>query len=100
MGEQLRASEWVEELDAVEVRLSAQTTRRKRARRFLFAQIAFVGAFLYGSIHFHRFPLGLFSSLVVGGILYSGARAEFRALEHERETLLARLGQLRAGDEK
>lgn len=74
--------------------------RRRSARDFWMVLIGLVAASLFGSIHFHRSPLGLFSTLRVGGIPHAGARTGFEAPGHERKTLSHRLDQLRYGGEK
>jgi hypothetical protein len=84
------------EIAEVEARLSKENRRQRRRRGLLVLNLGLFGGFLFGTMHFFRFPVSLFLNMGVAVLLLLSGRETVKRMEEERESLLARLVQLKS----
>jgi len=88
--------ERLKEIAEVEARLSKENQRQRRRRSLMVLNLGLFGGFLLGTIHFLSFPVSLLLNLGVGVLGLLTGRELVQGMERDRESLLARLDQLRS----
>ena len=93
MGRDLQAPDLLTQLDAIEAQFARYYDWQKRARRYLFLKLPIFGGLLYAGARFDMLQMVIPLMLVVGSVWYLVPWSRVRALDREREALLARIEQ-------